>query len=176
MVHYVAKPVSRKDLRETAIKIRKNFGLEKTENFPVKLLLEYVLPLVDDKFDFEILTKEEMPDGIEAITYPDESYMQIREDVYIALMNDDCRARFTIMHEFGHYLLHEEGNMSYARSNEVNKVKAFIDPEWQASAFAGEMLMPYDLVKGMSGVEEVMKKCKVSRTAATYQLNKYELL
>mgnify|MGYP000952505712 FL=1 len=47
-----------------------------------------------------------------------------------------------------------------------------MDPEWQANAFAGELMAPYDLVKNMS-VEEISEKCGMSMTAASIQYRKY---
>jgi Zn-dependent peptidase ImmA (M78 family) len=50
-------------------------------------------------------------------------------------------------------------------------LKPFEDPEWQADCLAGELLMPYDLIKGMSD-EEVALQCGVTMAAAKYQLSK----
>lgn len=176
MVHYVAKPTSRLELRILAKRVRKQLGFLDKEKFPVAMLLEMILPIIDKKFDYEIIPYNEMPEGIEALTYPDEHRMEIREDVYENMIDGDPRARLTIMHEFGHYLLHEECNIKFARMLDDVKPPAYLDPEWQASAFAGEIMMPYELVKNMSGVYEVMEKCGVSKAAATYQLKKYKLL
>ena len=44
--------------------------------------------------------------------------------------------------------------------------------KWQADCFSGELLVSKKLVQDMS-VDEVIKKCKVYRKMALYQLKKY---
>lgn len=56
----------------------------------------------------------------------------------------------------------------HARVGRGAKVEAFRDPEWQADAFGGELLVPYHLVKGLSQ-SEIMEECKVSASAAKLQ-------
>ena len=66
-----------------------------------------------------------------------------------------------------HYLLHDETNISFARS--INEIPAYVDPEWQANTFAAELLIPKKLIKDLS-VEEIMRKCGVSRQCAEIQM------
>ncbi len=94
--------------------------------------------------------------------------MCIRSDVYEGAIKGDCRDRFTLCHEIGHYFLHQPNSISFARGN----IPVYRDPEWQANTFAGELMAPYDLVKDMK-IEEIMEKCGMSRKAATIQYNAY---
>ncbi|MNV76712.1 hypothetical protein D3C71_1700840 [compost metagenome] len=80
------------------------------------------------------------------------------------------RDRFTIAHEIAHYLLHSPKTVAYARAVGPQKVPAYLDPEWQANAFAGELLAPPQLIIGLE-VSEVERLCGVSRTVAEIQLN-----
>ena len=73
-----------------------------------------------------------------------------------------------IIHELGHYFLHQPEFMSHARGN----VPRYRDPEWQANTFAAELMAPYSLTKDMS-VQEIMKECGMSKQAATIQYNEY---
>ena len=47
-------------------------------------------------------------------------------------------------------------------------VKRYKDPEWQADAFAGELLMPAPLIIGRN-VEDISRMCGTSRAAAYIQ-------
>ena len=49
-------------------------------------------------------------------------------------------------------------------------VPAYQDPEWQAKCLAGELMVPYELVGGMSAAA-VANACGVSLQAAYYQLS-----
>ena len=46
-----------------------------------------------------------------------------------------------------------------------------MDAEWQANTFAAELMAPYELIRGM-GVEEIMRECGMSYTAASIQYKK----
>jgi hypothetical protein len=78
----------------------------------------------------------------EGRTYPDKLRLELRDDVYRALLNDDPRARFTAMHEVGHFFLHP--GIPLRRSATTATHAAFEDSEWQADCFAAEALMPVD--------------------------------
>lgn len=162
-----ADPLSRNQIRKSAYKFRNLINSTNDIFIDVIRLLEILLPEIGG--DFEVLPRNELK--AEAISYPNEKKVCVREDVYDAAANNDGRARFTIMHEIGHLIFHSSERVSYARNDE--KLPTYCDPEWQASAFAGEFLMPYHLVKEMS-VEEVMRKCGVSRSAAEFQLRQYK--
>lgn len=168
MTGSVAKPVSILQLRELAYDFRKVLGLEDQLYFPVVQLVEWLLPRLSD-FDFEILSKEEMPQTY-AFTVPDKGIIYIREDVYDGACDDQGRARFTIVHELAHLIFHTKDNIVFARSD--MKVPAYSDPEWQANTFAAELLIPKHLVEGLS-IDEVIDKCNVSRSCAEIQMRKY---
>ena len=82
MVHYKATPTSRNDLANIANRLRKMMGMEDTLYFPIIQMIELILPRIDEKFDYWIVEKDELPPDTYALTYPDESLMLIRKDVY----------------------------------------------------------------------------------------------
>lgn len=168
-----ATPTSRKDLSNLARKFRKIIGVENQLYMPIVQLIELILPRIDPKFDLEIVSIDELPTNTYAITYPDESKMIIREDVYNDVCEDQGRARFTLAHEFFHYIFHGSGNIGFARS--MDDVPPYANPEWQANTFAAELLIPYYLISGLS-VDEVMVKCRVSRQCAVIQMKNYKQL
>lgn len=72
------------------------------------------------------------------------------------------------------FLKHRNEEITFCKTvEEVQVIKTYEDSEWQANCFAGELLVPYHLVKGLT-VEEVMEKCKVTRQMAEYQLGQYK--
>lgn len=170
MTKCVAEPLSRIDIRRMAEKIRIIDGCHKPY-FDIVKFLEIKLPKIDENFTFQVLPKEEMGE-CHGLTYPDRNEIQIREDVYERACNDNGRDRLTMAHELFHLLQHEKVNISFARVGKGRKLESFRDPEWQSDAFGGELLIPCRLVKGMS-VEDVVFRCKVSESAARYQLSKY---
>lgn len=77
------------------------------------------------------------------------------------------RDRYTMCHEFAHLLIHEGIDVALARGEDP--LKPYEDSEWQANALAGELLMPYAEIRGMSP-DEVSSTYLVSAAAAKTQL------
>lgn len=126
-------------------------------------LIELVLPkATNNKFEFVIKNYGYMG-NTEAAMAPDSMKMYIREDVYEALHADDPRARFTIAHEIGHFILHD--GMALGRDN-GSPHKIFEDSEWQANVFGAELLAPLEGCRGLC-IDGIMEKYDVSRQCAT---------
>ena len=164
MTHFKAKGLSRVQIRSMALQLRKLLGLEDVLYIDVLQLLENVFASIG--LDYEIIPIDEMEQ--EALTVPNENRILIREDIYSRAVEGQGRARFTIIHEIGHALLHGGRSVSYARG----EIPTYCDPEWQANAFAGEFLMAYHLVKNMP-VQQIAEKCGTSLAAARYQSMQY---
>lgn len=162
---YVAQPMSRDDIRARALLFRRTLGLEECLYVDVLVLLELVLTKIG--LNYDIIDSSEMTE--EALTLPEENLIKIREDVYNGAIQGVGRYRFTIMHEIGHFMLHSKSRIALARNTE--KIEAYRDPEWQANAFAGEVLVPFYLTKNMTA-EEISKQCGVTLSAAKTQKNK----
>lgn len=170
MAQCIAEPLSRKSIRNTAELIRRIDGSENSLFFDIVKFLEVTLPSIDSNFNFRVMTQEELGE-CHGITYPDRDEIQIRQDVYDRAVSGSGRDRLTMAHELGHLLFHERQNISYARMEDDSNIVTFRNPEWQADAFGGELLIPHNLIQGMS-VEEVMEACKVSGNAALCQMSK----
>jgi hypothetical protein len=164
----IAAPLSRKDIRKMVKRIREIIGLESQICFPILYFLENIMPEIDSEFHIEILPKEEMGECF-GLTYPKEHKIILREDVYEGAANGQGMHRFTVAHEVAHYFLHKNGSVVLARTK--GKLPAYMDPEWQADCFAGELLMPAHLIRGMN-YKEVSLACQVSISAAQTQLSK----
>lgn len=170
---YKATPLSRNNIRFFVRQIKRKVGLENDFHFPILTFLEHILPTVIPDFQLEIVPYSEMPDK-HGETFPSKSIMRIREDVYNGAVEDKGRDRLTIAHEIAHLLLHDDEAISLCRLDPNERLRTFEDPEWQADAFAGELLASSYLIKGMS-IEEVHKRCAVSMQCARVQLAKSDL-
>lgn len=163
---YIAKGKSRIQIRNVARLIRKIQRAENESYFPILDFMEKTLPLLIPDFTFRVVDKEEMG-KYEGLTFPERKEIWIRSDVYEAAEKGDGRARLTIAHELYHYLEHSAATVAFARAS-GGEIPLYADPEWQADAFGGELLVSYDLSRNMS-INEIVEKCGVSRSAAAYQ-------
>ncbi|MFG6327969.1 MAG: ImmA/IrrE family metallo-endopeptidase [Lachnospiraceae bacterium] len=135
--------------------------------FDILHFMEVTLPKIIPEYEFCIEDIETMGDA-EGLTYPDKGIVKIRQDVYDGAVSGNGRHRFTIAHELFHLLRHDDSNITFARIRKENDIKKYEDPEWQADAFGGELLVPNHLIQGLSA-EEISQKCGVSLPAASYQ-------
>ncbi len=170
MVQCIAEPLSRKDIQNFAMAVRFLVGKENDPYFDIVRFLDIDLPKLDPDFSLVIEDKDTLGE-CHGLTYPDRDEIHIRSDVYERADNGSGRDRFTMAHELFHLLRHVKENISYARTEEGANVPNYRLPEWQADAFGGELLMPAHLISDMT-VEEIMKKCRVSQSAAVCQLSK----
>ncbi|MHC8516704.1 ImmA/IrrE family metallo-endopeptidase [Sporosarcina sp. ITBMC105] len=170
MTLYIAKPASRKKIREATNTIREMFDLKDELYFPVVKFLEWGMPEFDKKINFEILPFNKLPNRY-AVTFPKKNLIYIREDVYDAAAEGIGRDRFTIAHEIGHYVMHRPGNIELARSENVDSIPAYKDPEWQVNVFAAELLAPPSIISGLT-VAEIAECCGVSHTVGRIQTGK----
>lgn len=171
-MHYISDPLSRKDLRNYAFKIRKQLGYENRLDFPVMKFLEVFHKLINNpNFHFFTVKDEELPPAVHAQYDADDNSIAIKESVYVGASNGSGRDRMTIMHELAHALLITHCGIKLNRSFGSENIPAFRDPEWHAKCLAGELMMPAHLVIGMEA-SDIAKSCGVSLPAATYQLSK----
>jgi len=99
-------------------------------------------------------------------TIPSENRIRIREDVYERACNGYGRDRLTMAHELGHLLLHRVETITLAR--EDGDIPPYKDPEWQANAFAGELLGLYEYIKDMS-IIDIASHYGITEKAASIQ-------
>lgn len=171
-MNVAAMPLSRKQIRNLAFELRKIMGCDDEPYFPIVHFIEWILanPEDDMRMGFEVVEPFEMEDTY-GTTNTSRNIMRIRSDVYEGAVQNNPRDRFTLCHELGHYILHQPENISYARGD----IPTYQNPEWQANTFAAELMAPANLVKDMS-IEEIARRCGMSRQAATIQykeLHKY---
>lgn len=139
-----AVPLSRTKIREFAKMLRRAFDIPINVRFPTVEFLEFGLGSLG--FDYEICDKSEL-ENCYAKTIPEEKVVKIREDVYIRAVHGNPRDIFTILHEIGHVIFHNNRTIEFARNEE--NIPIYMDPEWQANTFAAELLVPADSISGM---------------------------
>jgi Zn-dependent peptidase ImmA (M78 family) len=154
---YAADPLRRTQLRGAANKLRGQLNLADELYFPVTHFLELIMPRLCKDFYVEIVGRENFSDRRHAETDVMERSIRIREDIYSKAVDGSGRDRMTIAHEIAHYLLIVKYGVKLSRTFNDDPVVAYRDPEWQAKAFAGEIMCPFDSLYGMT-IEQVVKK------------------
>lgn len=169
MDDFKASSLSRDKVRALANLLRRKLRLDPTEPVDVIRLLEVVFPAAFSAYGFtyQYVPPNEMR-GVHGLTDPVNHIIYINEIVYRDAARGVGRDRMTIAHELAHYLLHDGVTLGLARKAAGESIPAYMDPEWQASAFAAELLMPAEYIKDMS-VDEIVRRYGVSRQAAQYQ-------
>jgi len=137
-----------------------------------QLRMGHFLDELSNKYNivYDVLEPYEMPHReVEACCNPESLEICIREDVYERACKDEPRARFTIIHEFGHLIL---GHRRTINREVPTTLETFEDSEWQANQFAAEFLMPLELMKkhGLRKPEEIESFFNVSSIAAAKRL------
>lgn len=157
-----ARPMSRADIKSIAVNIRKAFQIS-SHYFPIDSILEFI-HLLAPGYRYEVMKIEDMGDN-HGLTLYDDKVIQIREDVYEGACRGKGRDRMTIAHEIGHAMLHTYGLMS---ARDFGEIKPYEDPEWQAKAFAGHLLITDEAIQDNNNAVSLMNACGVSYDAAAY--------
>lgn len=162
-------PRSKEDIKGLANAFRDVYAqITLHQRLDLLKLIEVILPRMTNlKFEFILIEKEEMGE-VEAAMSPDRMKMYIRNDIYERLHQDDARARFTIAHEIGHFVLHDE--VALTRSSQ-SKHEPFRDSEWQADCFAAELLAPIEACKEYLKIEDIMNNFGISYSCALIRFN-----
>lgn len=156
-------PLSLKQIRKRCELIRRIFNIPLNAPVDIVKVFEYILTQIG--VEFEIVPKHEMG-AKHGETIPSENRIRIREDVYERACYGYGRDRLTMAHELGHLLLHRVETITFAR--EDGDIPPYKDPEWQANAFAGELLAPYEYIKDMS-IIDIASHYGITEKAASIQ-------
>ena len=163
---FVVEGKSRNDIRKVAMLCRKLQNAENELYFPILDFVEKTLPSIIPNFSFRVGTMEEMGE-CHGLTLPGKNEIVIREDVYDRAYAGSGRDRLTVAHELYHYIEHSSATVGFARTSK-HELPKYMDPEWQADAFGGELLVASHLAKKLT-VSEIAEKCGVSVAAARTQ-------
>lgn len=165
---YIAKPISRKEIRILASLVRKIQG-EDGLYFDIMKFLEQTLPIICPGFSLCVKMRQEMGE-CHGLTFPDKKEIWLREDVYEGALEGKGRDRLTASHELFHFLFHGKNQIGFARTGS-GKIPAYEDPEWQADTFGGELLVPYRKAMNLT-IPQIIIACGVSEKAACCQFRK----
>lgn len=156
-------PLSLKQIRNFCNKVRKIFNVPPDAPIDIVRLYEYVL--IEIGVDFEIVPQSEMGSK-HGETLLQSNLIRIREDVYERACRGFGRDRLTMAHELGHLILHRVERIALSRDD--GEIPPYKDPEWQANAFAGELLAPYKYIQEMS-IKDIARYYGVTESAAKVQ-------
>ncbi|MFS2011218.1 ImmA/IrrE family metallo-endopeptidase [Azospirillum sp. CT11-132] len=168
---YIAAPLSRARIRQNASDIRELFGFSKTPRFPLLHVIENLLPQAFPESTFEVVDPAEMK-GMYAEALPAAASIRIRNDVYMRAVSGSPRDNFTLAHELGHLVLHMDHRLQ--RLSAPLKLKPYLDPEWQANTFAGELLVPLELYKKLKHSKDACDIFGVSKKALDVQIKAWK--
>ena len=172
MPNYKSKPTSKKLLTTLSYKFRDEFHISYDEPLPILKIYD-LISSEDDKesFSYLIVSDDDSvldKDKKELAKYVyNENTIYIGESTYAEACMDIGRARFTLTHEFAHYLLLKLKKNNIINIGDGEEIKRYEDPERQADTLAGALLVPYYECLDIS-IEEIMKKYLVSEECATY--------
>lgn len=167
MNDFMVEAKSRADLRDLAYQFRKFLKLDDVLYFPIVELLD-VMTEIFEGFNYEIIEDNALPENVHADTNIVAKQIRIKESVYVGACNGEGRDRMTISHEVAHYFTICVCGFQLTPNVDNGAIITFRDPEWQAKCFAGELMVPAHLVKGMDE-KEIVERCGVSYDAAYIQ-------
>ena len=166
MAGLYVKPLKLKDIRTICSRVRKLLGIPVDEPIDIVRLLEHKLHLLGIEFEIVPESELEMRHGESLLG---QKIIRIREDVYNRACEGHGRDRLTMAHEVGHIILHQKEDIVLTRSE--GTIPPYMDPEWQANAFAGELLAPFQYIKHMD-ILDISTQYGVSIEAASVQKNR----
>jgi len=139
--------------------------------FDLVRFLDVVLPAyAGDDYAVEILDIHDMQHHhgeAHALAIPAEQTILVREDIWQRAECGHGRDRLTLAHELGHLVLHSKP--TFARRIGDTQIPAYRDSEWQANAFAGELLVSAGFVRRCRSPQEAARIFGVSEHAAQTQ-------
>jgi hypothetical protein len=163
-------PISRSKIRSIAHALRSHLQWEEP-SFPIVEVMEHILPDLLSGYELQICDADEL--GVNhGLTSPDENIVRIREDVYNRACEGAGRDRMTMAHELGHLILHRDIGMARLPPDSV--IPVYMDSEWQANCFGGELLICATHIHICGDVTEIANCFGVSTQAASTQWDQYK--
>lgn len=165
---FIAPPMKRAHLRRLAQAVRGNVSFGDVPKFDIVRFVEFTLPEWDPSYTFAVSDENVMGQN-HALTHPATRTIEVRSDIYDRACEGRGRDRMTLAHEVAHLIIHDE--VTLARRMDTAPVPAYRDPEWQAKAFAGELMIPIEVCRTLKGnPEDVASIFGVSPSALSTQL------
>lgn len=125
--------------------LRRELDIPSNSPFPVLKVIEKFhndgLLTIQYLEDDDPLFEEDTP----AKYNPSENFIYVKESVLEELENHEYRANFTLAHELFHYFQCQVLGFEF---EEVENCPKYVDSEWQADEFAGQLLVPTKCIVG----------------------------
>ncbi len=159
--------LSTREIEAKALAWREAFGEHLSWSPDLLRILEHKLPSLYTDFALIVRPTSSMI-NVEAYTQFMPPQIVISDRVYEEAHNLIPRARWTLAHELGHFVLHEAISKPRALTQNRSSIikRAYNSAEWQAHKFAAHFLMPEHIASQFQSVEELAQGCNVSLTAA----------
>ncbi len=139
--------LSYEDIRQRADQFLASYHPERSTPIPIEEIVEFQLGIhIYTIYGLKRLLAEAEIEGFLSSNFDE---IGIDEEVY---KGADTRYRFTLAHEVGHLILHQEMYSKYEINNLADRLKFVTEIpeepyfwfEWQAKSFAGLVLVPGD--------------------------------
>lgn len=95
---------------------------------------------------------------------PADNFIYVKESVLEELENHEYRANFTLAHELFHYFQCQVLGFTF---EEVDDCPSYVNPEWQADEFAGQLLIPTKFIVGACDTKMLAEKFNVTELCVT---------
>lgn len=160
-------------LEEIARRLRVRLGIE---THSLVDLMTVILKLREHfpRFSYLRCPDEELPD-CEAQWDEGKFLIRLRESVFRAMQRQENRARWTVSHEIGHFVLGHHGIRNRSVHNRKVEYYAYeiLREEDEAKRFAAIFLAPAYLIKDNETASEISKRFGLSLESAT--IRRYEV-
>lgn len=166
--HLYAAPMSRNDIRSVAQSMRDMLGFSQTPWLPIVHVLEYALDRIAPEFIWDVQSAAELGDD-HGLTDHASKVILLRQDVYLGAVKGNGRDRGTVAHEIGHAILHGPTRLARRMPGQPPP-PAYRCVEWQAKAFAGELLVDCRQLGNYRRASEIAEAFGVSLESAGMQL------
>lgn len=168
---FKALPVSRDDIRRLTQGIRKVCGVADDPHFPIVEVIEFALPAIAPGFTWQVVEMSDLR-GAHADTDPIGKVIRLGVDTYERAVAGAGRDRMTLAHEVGHAIMHKPAHLQ--RMIGAHAPRTFECPEWQAKAFAGELLFSFTHVGRFRSSAAAARACGISYDAAEVMWGVYQ--
>lgn len=164
-------PLKIVEIENYANNLRRELDIPSNSPFPV-------LEIIEKFHDDGLLTIQYLKDdhsifeeNTPAKYNPAENFIYVKESVLEELENREYRANFTLAHELFHYFQCQVLGFEF---EEVEDCPKYVDPEWQADEFAGQLLVPTKFIVGDCDTKLIAEVFNVSETCVVTRKLYYE--
>lgn len=159
------------EIENYANNLRRELDISSDSPFPI-------LDIIDKFYGNGLLTMQCLEDDdplLEKDTpakyNPADNFIYIKASVLEELENDEYRANFTLAHELFHYFQCQVLGFEF---EEVESCPDYVNAEWQANEFAGQLLVPTKYIVGECDTKMVADKFNVTESCVATRKLYYE--